>query len=535
MAKAEVLIELESDSLDYDECMEAFVCDKTRHALSERLSKDMSGVGFEFSAAVPPVPLFSDNDAPTRAAFTASSAIETRNMPKRGTYVLTASIDREQLDKVQRKRHVEKVWPCSPMVLLGEMGANSANVEPHFPGINPHFPGINPHMPGIGMHYPGINPHYPGVNPHFPGINPHGVSEMFADGSIDPALLPTLFDLASSSGNSTDCRPFRPGASVETIRALLGTNRLWFEGFQGQNVVIGILDEGVNGDVYPVIGGFNRPNSPPPGSASIQSHGSMCAADVLVAAPQAKIMDYPFLGVPNSGGALAMFHAVLDQRRKDGTPHLTTNSYGFVGIPTDPDHEVNNPNHVLHKKVREVVRSGAPCFFSAGNCGGPCASGDCLTNGIGTGKSIHASNCLDEVITVGAVNSRRERIGYSSQGPGHNHADGFAKCKPDISAYSHFFGNFGPGRPAGTSTQPFDSGTSAACPVAAGVGALLLSMFGELTPEQLKGIMCQTATNIGKPGFDFETGYGVINAAVAHHRLLWSADFSEFEFAPPIC
>jgi hypothetical protein len=268
------------------------------------------------------------------------------------------------------------------------------------------------------------------------------------------------------AAGGVDCRPFRPAVSVWSIRTLLAVRPIWREGYRGGGAVVGILDEGINGDVYPVAGGFFRPGARAPGTAPITSHGSMCAADVLVAAPDAVLYDYPFLGVPNSGGALAMFHAVLDQRRIDGTPHLTSNSYGFVGVPprdTQPHHEIHDINHPLHRKIREVIASGAPTFFAAGNCGANCPSGKCLPSGSGPGISIHASNSVPEVITVAAVNSVRERIGHSSQGPGM-----FDPRKPDISAYSHFFGNFGPGRPGGTQKAPFDNGTSAATPLAAG-------------------------------------------------------------------
>ena len=221
---------------------------------------------------------------------------------------------------------------------------------------------------------------------------------------------------------------------------------------------------------------------------------------MLVAAPAAKLYDYPFLGVPDSGGALVMFQAALDQRRRDGTPHLTNNSYGFRGVPdreSNPNHEIWDIGHPLHRKIREVVASGAPAFFAAGNCGENCPSTKCLPSGIGPGRSIHGSNSLVEVLTMAAVNSRHERIGYSSQGPGM-----FEPRKPDLAAYSHFFGNFGPGRPAGGDSSSFDNGTSAAAPVAVGVAALLLSAVRGLTPARLKEALIAGAIDIGPPGWD---------------------------------
>lgn len=318
-----------------------------------------------------------------------------------------------------------------------------------------------------------------------------------------------------------DCRPFKPGVDLDTLRATLGVARAWADGFKGKDIVVGIIDEGVNGATYPISGGFSRPDAgAQPGSARVTSHGSMCAADVKVAAPEAKLYDYPFLGIPSSGGALQMFQAVLAQRLRDGTPHITNNSYGFVGVPDPimaPNHEVNDLNHPVHRKVREVIAAGVACFFAAGNCGGNCPSGNCQPSGIGAGRSIHASNSLLEVITIAAVNNGRERIGYSSQGPGM-----FESEKPDIASYSHFFGNFGEGRPGGTvmpdgRIQPFDNGTSAATPVAAGVAAMLLSAFPGLTPAQLKAVLIRTA--IGPGGWNADFGHGIIDAGAAYDFL----------------
>ena len=95
-------------------------------------------------------------------------------------------------------------------------------------------------------------------------------------------------------------------------------------------------------------------------------------------------------------------------------------SSGFVTVPPreeDPTNEIWNLDHPLHRKIREVIVSGAPVLFAAGNCGEDCPSGNCHASSI-AGISIHGSNSLEEVITVAAVNSNGDRIGYSSQGPG---------------------------------------------------------------------------------------------------------------------
>ncbi|TVQ04299.1 MAG: hypothetical protein EA381_00440 [Planctomycetaceae bacterium] len=441
---------------------------------AESLVAKLTGLGLEVLGDYAPVPMFSkkarQDSGAGLAAFALHAATETSESAdvSAESVVIACEIDRAKVDELKTKPNV-KVWPNSRLTLHSNRSESTC---------------------------------------------PNCREKMDAEQSD---AWRSVFDQARSAGSRVDCRPYRPAASQEEIRDLLGVRRIWQDGFRGQNIIVGILDEGVNGDEYPVVGGFSRPNATQPGSASIRSHGSMCAADILVAAPAAKIYDYPFLGIPDSGGALAMMQAVLNQRQLDGTPQITNNSYGFVGRPSKdrfPDHEVWDIDHPYNRKVAEVVESGCSCFFSAGNCGENCPDGRCHASGIGPEKSIHAANSLQEVITVAAVNSRHERIGYSSQGPG-----GFASQKPDLSGYSHFFGNFGPGRPAGGSKADFDSGTSAACPVVAGVGALLLNAFRDLTPDELKAVLLEGATELGPPGWDRDTGFGVVNAAVSYTIL----------------
>ena len=430
---------------------------------AESLVADLTGFGLEVSGDFAPIPMFGEKDEDyKKKGFPAFSKLSTNQDVESSSVIVPCQVERSKIEKLESKKEI-KVWPNSPLSLFPECNC--------------------------------------------------------AQSVVDEPEPDHLFDLADSAAR-VDCRPFRPGVEIRAIRELLGVSTVWNQGFRGQNIVAAIIDEGVNGDVYPVVGGFSKPDAArSPGSAPITSHGSMCAADILVAAPAVKIYDYPFLGVANSGGAITMFQSVLNQRRIDGTPHITNNSYGFVGRPSKvqfPNHEVWDINHPVHRKVREVIASRAPAFFAAGNCGEQCPSGSCHSSGIGPGKSIHASNSLKEVITVAAANSRHERVGYSSQGPG-----GFSSKKPDFASYTHFFGNFGPGRPGGTE-QPFDNGTSAATPVAVGVGALLMSAFPTLTPDRLKDVLINGAFDIGTPGWDADTGFGVINAAASYNLLIQS-------------
>lgn len=424
---------------------------------SKSLMDRLAGFGLELEELVP-VPMFTaPHELRPALALTEFASPETNPEVPSPTIVVAAEADSERLEELRARADV-RVWPNSQLILYPEWGIDEADASDSAPDAE----------------------------------------------TPDPAA------------DDVDCRPFRPGASIEEIRDLLGVQHVWESGFKGEGVKVAIIDEGVNGDTYPVVGGLKGQVSSQPGTAAITSHGSMCAADVLIAAPEAQIYDYPFLGPKNSGDALAMFQAVLEQRRLDGTPHVTNNSYGFTGVPEQseaPDHEIWDLGHPLHRKVREVIATGAVTFFAAGNCGSDCPSGNCHPSGIGQGRSIHGSNSLVEVITIAAVNSMHRRIGYSSQGPGM-----FEHAKPDLAAYSHIFGNFGPGRPGGTA-QPFDNGTSAATPVASGVAALLLSACPGVTPERLRAALVRGASKTVDADWDPDVGRGVIHAAAAFDAL----------------
>jgi subtilisin family serine protease len=108
---------------------------------------------------------------------------------------------------------------------------------------------------------------------------------------------------------------------------------------------------------------------------------------------------------------------------------------------------------------------------------------------------------------VAAVTVTDRRLGYSSQGPG-----ALYSRKPDLAGFSHF---------TGSGIYPADGGTSAASPVAAGVAAALRQRLGtaRLAPAQLKGLLQRTARDLRRDGWDYDLGYGVIDAKAALQAL----------------
>jgi hypothetical protein len=99
------------------------------------------------------------------------------------------------------------------------------------------------------------------------------------------------------------------------------------------------------------------------------------------------------------------------------------------------------------------------------------------------------------VTAVGAVDQNQQRASYSSCGPNST------LPKPDFVATVPF--------PSLCRERPF-AGTSAAAPQAAGLAALLWSRHPDWTPNQVLQAMREAAVDLGPPGHDCETGYGLI-------------------------
>ena len=99
------------------------------------------------------------------------------------------------------------------------------------------------------------------------------------------------------------------------------------------------------------------------------------------------------------------------------------------------------------------------------------------------------------VIAVGAVSTEGRRMSYSSCGPNST------QPKPDLVAPVPFASLW--------RARPF-SGTSASAPQAAALAALWWSRYPDWTAAQVRKAVCSSARDLGPPGHDYETGYGLI-------------------------
>lgn len=308
-------------------------------------------------------------------------------------------------------------------------------------------------------------------------------------------------------------------------------------GMDGSNVAIGIVDTGINlAHLANKLGwtpNLDATNSwmPPravtaPGNWPVH-HGTMCAFDALIAAPNATLIDIPVLSARQPAGGstvsatlsaaiLAYSSVLVSWNSGAGFGDLSqyaglvlSNSWGVFHPswdfpPGHPGRYIDNPNHPFMLQLEAMSRGGIDLFFAAGNCGADCPDGRCQNR---TTDVIMGASASIDVMSIAGCDINDDRVGYSSQGP--SIAGIPPGTKPDITSYTHFSGSeaFGPGTP--------DSGTSAACPVAAGCMAALrtrISPRGAATTYMLYDhFRMNAAVKVPfAPGWNADYGFGVI-------------------------
>jgi hypothetical protein len=321
---------------------------------------------------------------------------------------------------------------------------------------------------------------------------------------------------------------YGPAVGTHTdVERLLCVSKLKSRGLDGSDVLLAIVDTGINLDYLNAHGkgpNFDRGrswvnNAGPagiPGQWPV-NHGTMCAFDACIAAPRCTLLDIALLS-GNSDFATFLSDAVkayehllnamiAPLRPGESRSLVVSNSWGVFSLDGDfpegqPGNYSDNLNHPFNRIVTALEHAGADILFAAGNCGPDCPDGRC---GFVTDRTIYGANSHPAVTCVAGVDTSRARVGYSSIGPG-----SLTNRKPDICGYTHFAGSEVDGAP--------DSGTSAACPVVAGVVAALRTRWqydpasAETHPAAVREILTHNAFRLPTlaKGYDYKRGHGTV-------------------------
>ncbi|MEV0622650.1 S8 family serine peptidase [Nonomuraea sp. NPDC050404] len=352
-------------------------------------------------------------------------------------------------------------------------------------------------------------------------------------GEIADDDLPTRWNLLTSTvrevtgvfsdpsiGTTLACDGNVPVGDWHDVERLLHVGELQANGYDGDGVRVAIVDGGINYEHVAgklgrpcLIDGYNswnpRGTEPDPGRYPV-GHGSLCAFNTLIAAPKAVLLDIPILRTLQSTttgllsdavAAYAHLWQVLMNLPEASRTLVVSNSWGLNSRKDDlpPGHPGNyagNPMHPFNVALASLEVAGADIVFSAGNGGQ-----DCPNSNRDAFYDIVGANGHPKAVTVAGVDIHGTRAGYSTKGPAR-----LADNKPDISSYTHFLGS------EATELRA-DTGTSTACPVAAGVIAALRTRHpgSHLFPSQLRTLLQRTAEDRSTAGFDYEYGYGIIN------------------------
>ncbi len=310
---------------------------------------------------------------------------------------------------------------------------------------------------------------------------------------------------------------------------------------KGAGVVVAIIDSGIDIThpefsvkdkvVFPVNFNLKSYNYDPLPLTPDESHGTACAGVAVASghygasgvAPEAKLM--PIRWANLAGGDFTESKTFI-WAAVNGADIISC-SWGMEGgnplDPLDPRHSIEIPIYPLTKRAIDYAvtygRDGKGCaiFFAAGN-GNQSVDIDGHTN-------------YPNVLAVAASNDKGQRSYYSNYGKAifcafpsddilRNRTQGI--WTTDISGkWGYNQKSVDNGDEYGNYTNSF-GGTSSACPGAAGVAALVLSVNPELTLPELKEILRQSCDKIDpehgqydKNGHSIYYGYGRLNAEKA--------------------
>ncbi len=277
---------------------------------------------------------------------------------------------------------------------------------------------------------------------------------------------------------------------------------------RGSGVTVAVIDSGVNpnvSDLYrSVITGPDYTGvTTSPASKDWGVHGTWMASliaghghdgglsGVIGVAPEARILSIrviPDRQDPHYGKYEREPESVIQQSLADGIAYAVAHGARVISMSIG----YSAPSGTVREALQKAYDRGVVVIASAGNSGGPAASGG------GEAPESFPAN-YPGVISVGAVNERGAVAVFSSDNLS------VQVAAPGVSVPAQ-----------GRDGQYWlVSGTSPACALVAGVAALIKSKYPGLAPDLVASALTSTTTDRPATGYDSQVGFGIVDAAAA--------------------
>jgi len=303
-----------------------------------------------------------------------------------------------------------------------------------------------------------------------------------------------------------------PGAGDLAPLNLIKARAVWSTfGITGAGVRVGSIDSGVDATNPDLAGKIvawrdfvgNGPTPYDDNGHGTHTIGTMVGGDAngapIGVAPGAKVLVAKALDENAAGQGATLLAAGQWMTDPDGNP--ATNDFPAVVCNSWTAGDANDP--WFDQVVRTWLAIGIVPVFAAGNTG-PAAS------------TLGSPGSYPSSLSVAAVDDDAAVASFSSRGPVDwanrdrtGPAAGTMLVKPDVAAPG-----VGIVSTLGTGYGTY-SGTSMAAPHVAGVVALIKQANPSLGASDIVQILRSTATDLGPPGQDDDTGSGLVNALAA--------------------
>ena len=320
-----------------------------------------------------------------------------------------------------------------------------------------------------------------------------------------------------------------PENGVQAVRA----PEVWALGFTGEGILTATLDTGVDGN-HPALASRWRGVADPRYAGHPQwawfdpqtnttfpqafaAHGTHTMGTICGGAPGDQIGVAPGcqwihaavidrVDIPTTvSQAILAFQWLVDPDGNPATnwdvPAVCSNSWGVTTghgyAPCDP---------TFWSYIDACEAAGIVVLFSAGNEGSGAETLRRPADRATTGYNAMAIGAVDGHTAGWPV------AGFSSRGPSHCTPTGVAAIKPELAAPGVEVRSSVPG--GGYEFSGWD-GTSMASPHVNGVIALVRQACPDLSVNEVKQVLYDTAFDLGAPGKDNDYGYGMVDAYAA--------------------